>query len=63
MRTVVIGDLHGDLKGFLAVLEATGAIDEGANRRPETRVIQLGDFIHGGSRQPLRRGGQQSGRR
>lgn len=54
MRTVIIGDLHGDLKGLLAVLEATGAIDDGANRRRETRVIQLGDFIHGGSRQPIR---------
>jgi hypothetical protein len=48
MRTIVIGDLHGDWRGLLAILRATGAIDAHERRLPGTRVIQLGDLIHGG---------------
>lgn len=49
MRTIVIGDLHGDYRGLLAILRATGAIDADNQRLPDTRVIQLGDLIHGGA--------------
>ncbi|HEY8598227.1 MAG TPA: metallophosphoesterase [Thermomicrobiales bacterium] len=48
MRTIVIGDIHGDATGLANILEATGAV-EGGTRVPETRVIQLGDLIHGGT--------------
>ena len=48
MKTIVIGDLHGDHSGLLAILRATGALDDDLRRSPDTRVIQLGDFIHGG---------------
>lgn len=48
MKIIVIGDLHGDHAGLLAILRATGAIDAGDRRLPDTRVIQLGDLIHGG---------------
>lgn len=48
MKTIVIGDLHGDWKGLLAILRATGGIDAENLRRPGTTVIQLGDLIHGG---------------
>lgn len=46
-RTIVIGDLHGDVAGLSRLLVATGAVD-GQGRRAEARLIQLGDCIHGG---------------
>lgn len=48
MKTIVIGDCHGDWKGLLAILRATGGIDAENRRLPGTTVIQLGDLIHGG---------------
>lgn len=48
MKTIVIGDLHGDWKGLLAILRATGGIDAENRRVPGVTVIQLGDLIHGG---------------
>jgi hypothetical protein len=47
MRTIVIGDIHGDCHGLMAILRATGALDPQDRRAPDTRVIQLGDLIHG----------------
>ena len=55
MRTIVIGDLHGDWKALLAVLRAAGGIDAEHRRLPGATVIQLGDLIHGGGL-PLREG-------
>lgn len=48
MKTIIISDLHGDWKGLIAILRATGGIDAENRRLPDTTVIQLGDCIHGG---------------
>lgn len=55
MKTIVVGDLHGDWQGLMAILRATGAIGADGARLPDTEVIQLGDLIHGGGL-PLREG-------
>ena len=48
MKTIVIGDLHGDYRGLRAILRATGAVGEDGARVADTRIIQIGDLIHGG---------------
>lgn len=62
MRTIVIGDLHGDWRGLLAILRETGAIDADERRLPDTRVIQLGDLIHGGRPRHAPREGVDDGK-
>lgn len=57
MNTLVIGDLHGDHAGLLALLRESGAVDSNDQRRDGWRIIQLGDCIHGGMpRHPERPG-------
>ena len=50
-RTIVVGDLHGDVEGLRRLLARIGAINviTGARTDPERdTIIQIGDLIHGG---------------
>lgn len=49
MPTLVIGDLHGDHQGLVALLRAAGAVDATLTRQPGWQLIQLGDCVHGGA--------------
>ena len=49
-RTVAIGDVHGELEGFAAILRAAGLVDE--QRRwtgGRARLVQTGDFLDRGA--------------
>ena len=48
MKTLVIGDVHGDIWGLQGLLQSTGAIAADGTRNEGWRIIQLGDLIHGG---------------
>jgi hypothetical protein len=50
-RVVAIGDVHGDLAAFLAMLFIGGCIDSAANWvGGATHVVQVGDFLDSGGR-------------
>ena len=44
-RTVIIGDVHGRLEPFMALLKKAGAIDEHGQRIEGVTVIQMGDIL------------------
>ena len=49
-RLIAVGDIHGELEGFAAILRAAGLVDE--QRRwtgGRTRLIQTGDFLDRGA--------------
>lgn len=48
MRTIVVGDLHGDHRNCYHLLRREGVIDPNGEREPGWRVVQVGDLIHGG---------------
>ena len=49
-RIVAIGDIHGELEGFAAILRAAGLIDEGRRwTGGRARLVQTGDFLDRGA--------------
>src|SRR5678816_532581 len=48
-RVVAVGDVHGNLEGFTAVLKMSGLIDDqGQWTGGRTTLVQLGDLIDRG---------------
>jgi hypothetical protein len=45
---VVVGDIHGDIRGLRSLLERIGAIDAAGTRQPGFYLVQLGDLLHCG---------------
>jgi hypothetical protein len=54
LTRVVIGDIHGDVVGLGALLQAIRVIDADRRRQDGFWVVQLGDLLHMGHRQMVR---------
>jgi Calcineurin-like phosphoesterase len=54
LTRVVIGDIHGDVVGLGALLQAIGVIDADARRQEGFWVVQLGDLLHMGHGEMVR---------
>ena len=51
---VIVGDVHGDVRGLRYLLQTIGAIDENDQRLPGFYLIQLGDLLHCGHGEMIR---------
>jgi hypothetical protein len=49
-KTVVVGDLHGDLESFVKILKGTGVVDEELRwAAGKAHLVQMGDILDRGS--------------